>query len=228
MNTDLLINYEKKYDFKLIAGTIQQFLTHEGIRTAEYEPDESMYYDGVAVTYMEYFPILKAPVRYRIHYDSFYGEASYFSASIGVPRGESEISDMECRTIATGCMKAAGMMVSFEGCRADKKYDGFFHVIDAVYGKHIMDLDEMQQHMHEVKCVVMDIAKKLFDSYSEMYFNGRCDAHTTVAKFEQVDSMSEDDRVFVERENFEEFSYDPDDPINIEDTLVLTDLLNNK
>lgn len=227
MHDDFFTDCEKKYDFKLMAEKMRQFLIKEGVKAADYEPDESIYFDGIAVSYTEHFPILDAPVSYSIHYDTFYGDDSCFSACVGVPRREVEISNMEFKKIATECIKAPGILVSFEERRTNSKYNGYFHVINSVSGKHVMDLDEMQQHLHEVRCVVTDIAAKIFERYSDLYRSGQYNSHAAAAKFEQVNSMADDDRFIVERDYFEELSYDPRNPINFEDTLDLTDLLDS-
>ena len=225
MYDDLLTYHNKKYDFKLIAEKLQQLLNKKGVKTDDYELDESGYYDGVAFSYTEHFPMLDLPVNYRIFYDSFYGEDSIFSASVGVPRGKFEISDMECRKIPSQCRSALDMMISFEGRNTDDKYIGIFHVIDSVRGKHVMDLDEMQRHLYEVRCMVTDIAYKLFERCSESYLTGQCDAHATVAKFEQVNSLFNDDRLIIEKDCFEELSDDQHDTIDLKDTIEITELL---
>ena len=215
----------KKYDFNLVIEKMRQLLHRERVKTADFELDESNYYDGLAVSYTENYPILNIPIYYRIHYDSFHGEDSCFSASVGVPEGIIEISDMECREIASECGTNSGMMISFEGRNNDSRYIGIFHLINSVYGRHVLDLDEMQHHLHGVRCVVTEIAHKLFEKNSNLYLTGQCDAHTSIAEFEQSNSLFDDDRMIMERDYFKELCYDPHDPVNLEDTIEITDLL---
>ena len=225
MYEDIFTDRSKIYDFRLVAEKMRQLLHREGVKTSDFALNESIYYDGVAASYTDFFPILNIPVNYRIHYDSFYGEDSCFSASVGVPKGIIEISDMECREIASECGTNSGMMISFEGRNNDSKYIGIFHLINSVCGRHVLDLDEMQHHLHGVRCVVTEIAHKLFEKYSNLYLTGQFDVHETIAEFEQCNSMFDDDRMIIERDYFKELNYDPHDPVNLEDTIEITDLL---
>lgn len=133
---------------------------------------------------------------------------------------------MDCKSIAIDYSGDTDVFVSFEEYHLGKGI-GAFHLIHSINDRHIMDVNDMQKHMSRVRCAVADIVKMLLEKGNEMFANGLCNTSRTVAKFEQISSMHEDDRLIVNKNIFDETSYDPNDPINAEDTIDYTDMFSN-
>lgn len=80
-------NHDNKCDFQQIADNLRKLLELEGVKVSDFKLSDYSRCDGLAVSFRQEFPLLQAPVEYRIQYNSIYGssEDCFFAASIGVP-----------------------------------------------------------------------------------------------------------------------------------------------
>lgn len=218
-------NDEMKCDFQQIYDNLRRLLELENINQSDFVLDNSPKYDEIRVSFVQQFPLFQAPVEHSIQYScsSVFGKDCCYAASVGVPRGEVNISHTDCYEIAAGCSECNDMTVSFERYYSGKGI-GVFHVIHTIYDKHISDVKDMQDHMHKVRYTIVDIANRLAKKSAELFLNGKCNTSGTLAKFEQLNSIHEDDRMIPIRDLFAEIGYDVNDPINAEDTVDYTEM----